>query len=136
MRSSNNIKHKLIFMVILIFAIALTASQAGAGEKVRLEGTIQGAKCTHFKVKCYNDDNHIALEPDFVFVMPSGEYYFMPNLPRDVKSRHAYEKVRVHGELQNQELWVDKLVGLDASGARSKTTWDWTDRLDLWEPQQ
>ena len=34
MRSSNNIKHKLIFMVILIFAIALTASQAGAGEKV------------------------------------------------------------------------------------------------------
>ncbi len=128
-------KLKLYCIIIFLFFMVLTATQVSAAGKVQLEGTIQGAKCTHFKVKCYNDDNHIALEPDFVFVVPSGEYYFMPNLPRDVKSRHAYEKVRIHGELQIQELWVNKLVDLDASGSRSKTTWDWSDRLNIWEAE-
>ena len=128
-------KHKFFCIFIFLFVMVLTVTQLSAAEKVQLEGSIQGAKCTHFKVKCYNDDNHIAQEPDFVLVMPNGEYYFMPNLPRDVKTRHAYEKVRVHGELQNQELWVDKLVDLDASGSRSKTTWDWTDRLNIWEAE-
>ncbi len=135
MKRNNDSKIVTFGLVIFLFAVVLTANQVIAAEKVQLEGTIQGAKCTHFKVKCYNDDNHIALEPDFVLVMPNGEYYFMPNLPRDVKTRHAYEKVRVHGELQKQELWVDKLVDLDESGTRSKTTWDWTDQLNIWEAQ-
>ena len=118
MKKSNESKTQFFCIVISFFVVMLTATHVSAAEKVQLEGTIKGAKCTHFKVKCYNDDNHIALEPDFVFVMPKGEYYFMPNVPRDVKTRHAYEKVRIHGELQNQELWVDKLVDLDESVRR------------------
>ena len=133
MKGNSGMKHLILGLIIALFVTVLVANQVRAAEKVRLEGTIRGAKCTHYKVKCYNDDNHISLEPDFVFVMPNGEYYFIPNLPRDVKTRHAYEKVRIHGELQNQELWVDKLVDLDERGSRSKTTWDWTDRLDIWE---
>ena len=85
-------KLKLYCIIIFLFFMVLTATQVSAAEKVQLEGTIQGAKCTHFKVKCYNDDNHIALEPDFVLVVPSGEYYFMPNLPRDVKISNMHTK--------------------------------------------
>jgi hypothetical protein len=123
----------VIGSAIFFLILALSAAQVSAGEKAELEGTIQGAKCTHYQVECYNDDNHIALEPDFVLVIPSGEYYFMPNLNRSVKARHAYKRVRIHGELNRQELWVDKLVDLDAKGARSKSTWDWSAQDEFWE---
>ena len=124
---------KVLCLAVLLLVMALAATQASAGEKVELEGEIRGAKCTHYQVECYNDDNHISLEPDFVLVMPNGEYYFMPNLNRSVKARHAYKKVRIHGELRRQELWVDKMVDLDAKGTRSKTTWDWSAQDEFWE---
>jgi hypothetical protein len=123
----------VVWLVILFAFMALSITPVSAGEKVDLEGEIRGAKCTHYQVECYNDDNHIALEPDFVLVLPSGEYYFMPNLPRGVKTRHAYKKVRIHGELRRQELWVDRLVDRDEKGSRAKTTWDWTARDEFWE---
>lgn len=110
----------------------MTAARTGAGERVQLVGTIKGAGCTHFQVECINDDNHIALEDDFVLVMPTGEYYFMPNVYFSVKARHAYRNVRVHGERRKQEVWVDRLVDLDRKkSARAKTTWDWADD-DFW----
>ena len=124
----------VIWLAIFFFTMALSATVVSAGEKVELEGIIQGAKCTHYQTECFNDDNHIALEPDFVLVIPSGEYYFMPNLNRSVKARHAYKNVRVHGELTRQELWVDRLVDIDKKkGGRAKTTWDWSARENFWE---
>jgi hypothetical protein len=124
----------VIWLAIFFFTMALSATLVSAGEKVELEGIIQGAKCTHYQTECFNDDNHIALEPDFVLVIPSGEYYFMPNLNRSVKARHAYKNVRVHGELTRQELWVDRLVDIDKKkGGRAKTTWDWSARENFWE---
>jgi len=134
MNSFTKSRYVILSLAILFLITALPATQANAGEKVQLEGEIRGAKCTHYKVECYNDDNHIALEPDFVLVMPSGEYYFMPNLNRGVKARHAYKSVRIHGELTRQELWVDKMVDLDKkTGNRAKTTWDWSARDEFWE---
>ena len=124
----------VIWLAIYFLTMALSATLVSAGEKVELEGIIQGAKCTHYQVECFNDDNHIALEPDFVLVIPSGEYYFMPNLNRSVKARHAYKNVRVHGELRRQELWVDRMVDIDKKkGGRAKTTWDWSAQEDFWE---
>lgn len=122
-------------MSIAFFSLMLTLAmtQVTAAESVKLEGEIRGAKCTHFQTECYNDDNHIALEPDFVLVLPNGDYYFMPNLARAVKARHAYKKVRIHGDLRNQELWVDKLMDVEPKGRRSKTTWDWSDQDEFWE---
>ena len=124
---------KLLWGAVLAVAMVLGLGQAYAGEKVKLEGEIRGAKCTHYQVECYNDDNHISLEPDFVLVMPDGEYYFMPNLNRSIKARHAYKKVRIHGELRKQELWVDRLVDVEPKGKRSKTTWDWSSNDEFWE---
>ena len=134
MKSITNSRYIVIWLAVFFLIVVLSATQVSAGEKVQLEGKIQGAKCTHYQVECYNDDNHIALEPDFVLVMPNGEYYFMPNLNRSVKARHAYKNVRVHGELTRQELWVDKMVDLDQKkGSRAKTTWDWTAQDEFWE---
>jgi hypothetical protein len=130
MKTMTKKRFTVIRLVFFFLIMAVTAAQAG--ERVQLVGTIKGAGCTHFKVQCINDDNHIALEDDFVLVMPSGEYYFMPNLYFSVKARHAYRTVRVHGERRRQEVWVDKLVDLDRKkGARSKTTWDWVND-DFW----
>ena len=124
----------VIWLAIFFLTMALSATLVSAGEKVELEGIIKGAKCTHYQVECFNDDNHIALEPDFVLVIPSGEYYFMPNLNRSVKARHAYKNVRVHGELRIQELWVDRLVDIDEKkGGRAKTTWDWSAPEEFWK---
>ena len=135
MKRTTKCRFTLIWLAIFFFTMALSATLVSAGEKVELEGIIQGAKCTHYQVDCFNDDNHIALEPDFVLVIPSGEYYFMPNLNRSVKARHAYKNVRVHGELRRQELWVDRMVDIDKKkgGGRAKTTWDWSAREDFWE---
>ena len=126
------IKIIAIWLVFFFLITTMTAGLAGAGERVQLVGTIKGAGCTHFQVECINDDNHIALENDFVLVMPNGEYYFMPNVYFAVKARHAYRIVRVHGERRRQEVWVDRLVDLDKNKrARAKTTWDWADD-DFW----
>jgi hypothetical protein len=134
MKGITKSRFTVIWIAIFFITMALSATLVSAGEKVELEGIIQGAKCTHYEVECFNDDNHIALEPDFVLVIPSGEYYFMPNLNRSVKARHAYKNVRVHGELRRQELWVDRLVDIDKKkGGRAKTTWDWSAREDFWE---
>ena len=123
----------VIWLLFLPVVMAITAARTDAGERVQLIGTIKGAGCTHFQVQCVNDDNHIALEDDFVLVMPNGEYYFMPNLYFSVKARHAYRTVRVHGERRRQEVWVDKLVDLDGKkGAGAKTTWDWAND-DFWK---
>ena len=70
----------VVWLVFFFLIMTMATTRTDAGERVQLVGTIKGAGCTHFQVECVNDDNHIALEDDFVLVMPSGEYYFMPNL--------------------------------------------------------
>ena len=131
--NKTQIRSIAIRLILVIMAMFMVAMRADAGERVQLVGTIKGAGCTHFKVKCVNDDNHIALETDFVLVMPNDEYYFMPNLYFSVKARHAYRTVRVHGERRGQEVWVDKLVDLDKKkSARTKSTWDWAND-DFWK---
>jgi len=114
--------------------MALPASQVSAGEKVKMEGTIKGIKCTHYKVECVDSDKFIAMEPDFVLVVPNGEYYFMPNLSRSVKIRHAYREVIVHGDLKGQELWVDKMDDLEGmKGRKTPSSWDWSREDEFWE---
>jgi hypothetical protein len=134
MKSIPETGSKVFQLTMGLLILALSAAPAGAGEMVKLEGEIRGAKCTHYQVECLKDDNHIALEPDFVLVLPSGEYYFMPNVNRLVKARHAYKNVRIHGELRNQELWVEKLVDLEKNkDGRAKDIWDWSNKDEFWE---
>lgn len=136
MKLTRNIPLSIFFIVFGSAIFVMNLAWADKWERVQLEGIIKGAGCTHFKVECKNDDNHIALEEDFVLVMPNGDYYFMPNVYYSVKVRHAYRLVRIHGQRRRQEVWVDKLVDLNSGRSgkrnpRSKSTWDWADD-DFW----
>ena len=44
----------------------------------------------------------MALEADFVLQQSNGEYYFLVNVPRDVKVRHVMEIIEVSGDLNRK----------------------------------
>ena len=74
-----------------------------------LTGRIVGHGCTGEGHVCPVDklDPHIALEADFVLVVPSGEYYFMPNLQRGIKMRYVLETVTVTGDVNKKYHTID-----------------------------
>ena len=133
MKSITKSRYIIIWFTIFLSITALAATQVSAGEKVELEGTIKGIKCTHYKVECVNSDRFIAMEPDFVLVVPSGDYYFLSNLSRSVKIRHAYQKVMVQGVLTGQELWVDMLDDMQGNKRKTPSVPDWSRKDEFWE---
>lgn len=70
-----------------------------------LKGRIVGVSCLMKKELCPTEgsdpemDPHIALEPDFVLHLMSGEHYHLPNVDRAVKAKYVGRKVRVSGKL-------------------------------------
>lgn len=127
----NNFQWFSILSIVTVFFI-LISFQSAAAEKIALEGILRGAICTHYKLGCENDDAHIDMENDFVLVIADGSYFFLPNLSRTVKARHANEAVRISGDKENMEIWVDKLEVKD--GNTYKTVWDWEVRRKLYYP--
>lgn len=133
MKSVTRSGSKVLWVAIFFLVMALPATQVSAGEKVQLEGTLKGIKCTHYKVECVDSDRFIDMEPDFVLVVPNGEYYFLPNLSRSVKVRHAHRKVVVQGERNGQEIWVDRLDEMDGKKRKTQSSWDWSREDEFWE---
>ena len=138
MRAFANSGRSILWMTISISIIVFAASQVMAGEKVELEGMIKGVACTHYKTECENTDKAIEREPDFIFVLPNGTYYFIPNVPRTTKARHAYQNITLYGVLNNQELWVDELMVNGQTkekkkGKGSKRSSDWADDPMFWK---
>lgn len=128
----------ILWIAIFFLMVGLVVTQVRASEKVELEGMIKGAACTHYKTECKNTDRAIEMEPDFIFVLPNGTYYFIPNVPRTTKARHAYQNITLYGVLNNQELWVDELVVNGQTkekkkGERSKRSSDWADDPMFWK---
>jgi hypothetical protein len=116
----------LIFILSLIFPATVMAV-----EIVTYEGTLQGASCVHYKKKCPEDDAHIALEHDFVLLLPDGEHYFLPNLNRAIKARYVGIPVRISGELENHEIWVDSLDV--KKGNAYGNVWSWEKQQELYK---
>ncbi len=90
-----------------------------------ITGKLNGHECAHAGMSCPIDrlDPHIALESDFVLVMPDGDYYFLPNLSRDIKARHVLEDVQVTGDV-NPKYHTIKVKELKVkSGSGFKTIW-------------
>ena len=108
----------------LILSVLLAATSVHAET---LNGRINGSHCARGGETCPIDrlDPHLALERDFVLQTADGNYYFMPNLPRDVKVRHVLAQARVTGSLDPRyktitvdELKVKKMAASTSSGAR------------------
>lgn len=98
---------RLVLPLVALLALPLT------GFAGQVTGIINGYNCTKADKTCPTDrtDPHLALEPDFVVLTSGGDYYLMPNVPRDSKVRHVLKEVKVTGDIdkQHQAINVDEL---------------------------
>ena len=120
----------LIPVLILIISLIIPAT-VRAEERVSYEGTLQGASCVHYKKKCPEDDAHIALEHDFVLLLPNGDHYFLPNLNRAIKARYVGKPIRISGSVEDHEIWVDRLDV--KKGATYSNVWSWEKQRELYK---
>lgn len=98
---------KKITKAILIATLLTMPFVARSAES--LKGRIVGYGCAEAGHVCPVDklDPHIALEADFVLVLPGGDYYFMPNLQRGTKMRYVLERVTVNGDVDEKYRTID-----------------------------
>ena len=114
---------------VLIFSLTI-ATNVDAGERVTFKGTIRGANCTHYTLECSDDETHIAMEHDFVLAVADDKHYFLPNLNRTLKARHANREVRISGEREDHEIWVESLEVKKGQGY--KRVWSWEKQKKLY----
>jgi len=102
---------------VLLGALALP----GAVSAETVTGKIIGHHCAHEGKSCPIDkmDPHVALEWDFVLQKGNGDYYFLTNVPRDVKVRHVLETVTVSGKLNSRYHSID----VDSIKSGNKVAW-------------
>jgi hypothetical protein len=93
---------------------------AGVAQAETITGKINGHGCAHAGETCPADklDPHVAFEPDFVLQQADGDYFFLSNVPRDVKVRHVLEEARATGTLGDKYnvMEVDELQVRTADG--------------------
>lgn len=114
-----------LFLITLGLSISLIVPATGmAGESVTYDGTIQGLNCVHYGKKCHEDDldMYIAMEHDFVLLLPDGRHFILPNLDRGIKARYLTKDVRIRGKQEGTTIWVDQLLVKD--GQKYKLVWD------------
>jgi len=118
--------------ILLLLIVMLMIPAAGtAGKDVAYEGTLQGASCVHYKRECPDDEAHLALEHDFVLLLPDGKHYFLPNLSRVTKARYATREVRISGEIEDHEIWVDRLEVKE--GDKYREVWSWKQQQEMYK---
>jgi len=93
-------------------------------ELVTYEGTIQGLNCIHYQQKCPEEDldMYIALEHDFVLLLPDGRHFVLPNIDRGIKTRYLTKDVRIRGQQKGTTIWVEKLEARE--GQQYELIWD------------
>lgn len=84
-------------------------------------GKLNGHDCAERGTSCPVDrlDPHVILESDFVLQVASGDYYFLVNLPRDVKVRHVLEPVVVSGDVNRKY----NAITVDTFTVNGKEVW-------------
>ncbi len=110
-------------------AFALSASPTMAA--TNYSGKLIGHGCAHQGAVCPTDrlDPHLALEPDFVLQKGSEDYYFLSNVPRDVKVRHALRTVEVSGDLDDKY----RTIKVDSMRVDGKTVWSLEEQQKEWD---
>ncbi|NBC46830.1 MAG: hypothetical protein GVY22_02320 [Gammaproteobacteria bacterium] len=117
------ITHPLRTVLPLLGLVGALASGTALAETVT--GKINGHGCAHGGHTCPADklDPHLAFEPAFVLQQPDGEYFFLANVPRDVKVRHVLEEARATGNVDSTHntMVVDEFMVKTADGF--ETVW-------------
>ncbi len=118
---------KLYTPALILGSMLLGLANASFAESFK--GKIVGHDCAHKGETCPLDrlDPHVTLERDFVLSI-GDDYYFLPNLPRDVKVRHVLEEVSIEGTKNSRynSIDVDKLRVTQ----KGKSTLIWTAEWD------
>lgn len=116
--------------VLLLFPYLILpgAARAETKENVAYEGTIQGLNCVFNHTKCptHDLDMYIALESDFVLVLPDGRFFLLHNIDRILKARYLTRQVRVRGQQKGNIIWVDNLEVKE--GNEYKTVWNYAEQ--------
>ena len=102
-----------LLTITLGLSISLIAPAAGmAAESVTYDGIIQGLNCVHYGKKCPEEDldMYIAMEHDFILLLPDGRHFVLPNLDRGIKTRYLTKEVRIIGKQEGTTIWVEQLL--------------------------
>lgn len=85
-------------VTLVLSLMAIIAVNANAAETV-FEGKIQGASyvLNHTVQATSANDPKLVLEPDFVLQAKDGAVYFLPNVPRSMKTKAINNEVKVYG---------------------------------------
>jgi hypothetical protein len=69
-----------------------------------LSGTINGLTCATIKKTCPIDklDPHLATETGFVLMVNGGKHYLITDVSTTVLARHALEKAKITGEIDEK----------------------------------
>jgi hypothetical protein len=126
-----NVGYAFFVPALIIILLLISPAAIVAENRVTYEGTFQGASCVHYKKKCPEDDAHIALEHDFLLLLPNGNHYFLPNLNRAIKARYVAKSVRISGTVEDHEIWVDSLAVKKDS--EYSTVWTWEKQQELYK---
>jgi hypothetical protein len=107
-----------LFRTLLLPTLLTWPLLAGAET---LNGRLNGHDCAERGTSCPTDrlDPHVSLEADFVLQQSNGEYFFLVNVPRDVKVRHVMETVEVTGDLNRKY----NAVTVDEFRVDDRTVW-------------
>ena len=94
--------YRTVMMAALLFAPLGVHAETFSGK-------LNGFHCVESGTSCPLDrlDPHVALEPDFVLQVGGGDYYFLTNVPRDVKLRHALQSIEVSGAVNRKYNAID-----------------------------
>lgn len=85
-------------LTFVLSLMAIIAANANASETV-FDGKIQGASyvLNHTVQATSANDPKLVLEPDFVLQAKDGNVYFLPNVPRRMKTKAINTEVKVYG---------------------------------------
>ena len=72
---------------------------------------------------------YIALEPDFVLLLPDGRHFVLPNLDRGIKTRYLTKDVRIRGEQKGTAIWVEQLQVKE--GQHYRPMWDFKEQRKI-----
>jgi hypothetical protein len=98
--------------IALIIAVMITLPSAAFAADY-IAGKIQGASYVFNKTvqPTGTDDPKVVLERDFVLQTTDGKAYFLPNVPRSMKTKAVNKEVRVYGDLNpNETIFVHQIT--------------------------
>ena len=112
MKRINLIKIVVTISIFLMVPIVSIASVTIKGKIVGVNSLTEGGM-----TPVDSNDPRMAFEPDFVIITDTGDYYLIPNVPREVKAESIYKKVKVVGEVNEKyrsieadEFYVKKRI--------------------------